>query len=101
MSEKITAEDLLNNIVGTLSESSSRQKAGSFFGEESSKSVSSQFNRLFGRQKPVHHILGGGRCRIILFHCMQLALCLQLEVVASTKSPFIYSSHFMLKLCSC
>ena len=64
MSEK--AENLLNNIVETLAESGSKQKAVSFFGEETSETVSSQFKRLFGRQKPVHHILGGGKCRNII-----------------------------------
>ncbi|RDX75001.1 Reticulon-like protein B8, partial [Mucuna pruriens] len=55
MSEKITAENLLNTLVETLAE---KQKSVSFFEEEKSSSVSSQFNRLFGRQKPVHHLLG-------------------------------------------
>lgn len=70
MPEKITPEDLLNNIVGTFAESSSKQKSVPLFGEETSKSVTSQLNRLFGRQKPVHHILGGGKCRIIMFQYM-------------------------------
>lgn len=65
MSEK--AENLLNNLVETLAESTTKQKSASFFGEEKSKSVSSQFNRLFGRQKPVHHLLGGGKCRNIFY----------------------------------
>ncbi|PON35531.1 Reticulon [Parasponia andersonii] len=64
MSEK--AENLLNNLVETLAESGSKQKAVSFFGEETSEKVSSQFNRLFGRQKPVHHILGGGKSADVL-----------------------------------
>ncbi|CAN6571289.1 unnamed protein product [Malus baccata var. baccata] len=66
MPEKITAEDLLNNIVGTLADK--KQKSGSFFGEETSSSVTAQFNfnRLFGRQKPVHHILGGGKSADVL-----------------------------------
>lgn len=61
MPEKITAEGILDSIVETLSESCSKQKSGSFFGEEKSESVTSHFSRLFGRQKPVHHILGGGK----------------------------------------
>ena len=63
MSEKITAEKLLNTLVETLTE---KQKSGSFFEEDKSSSVSYQFNRLFGRQKPVHHILGGGKCMVVL-----------------------------------
>ncbi|EXB53680.1 Reticulon-like protein [Morus notabilis] len=64
MSEK--AENLLNNLVETLAESTTKQKSVSFFGEEKSESVSSQFNRLFGRQKPVHHLLGGGKSADLL-----------------------------------
>ncbi|KHN38355.1 Reticulon-like protein B8 [Glycine soja] len=63
MSEKITAENLLNTLVETLTE---KQKSGSFFEEDKSSSVSYQFNRLFGRQKPVHHILGGGKSADVL-----------------------------------
>ncbi|WOH00009.1 hypothetical protein DCAR_0519365 [Daucus carota subsp. sativus] len=61
MPEEITSERLLHNVMGTLADGLSRQKSGSFFEEEVSKSVSSQFNKLFGRQKPVHHVLGGGK----------------------------------------
>lgn len=61
MSEK--AENLLNNFVETLADNVTKQKSGSFFGEDNSESVvSMQMNKLFGRQKPVHHILGGGKC---------------------------------------
>ncbi|KAI4308142.1 hypothetical protein L6164_031246 [Bauhinia variegata] len=58
MSDKITAENFLNSLVDTITEN---KKSVSFFEEEKSNSVSSQFNRLFGRQKPVHHLLGGGK----------------------------------------
>ncbi|KAJ7960619.1 Reticulon-like protein [Quillaja saponaria] len=60
MPEKITAENLFNNLVETISE----QKSG--FEEEISNSATSKFNRLFGRQKPVHHLLGGGKSADIL-----------------------------------
>ncbi|XAR52820.1 hypothetical protein NMG60_11021105 [Bertholletia excelsa] len=66
MSEGITAENLLNNIVETLSDRVSKQKASSFFEEDKSSSVSAQFNRLFGRQKPVHNLLGGGQSADVL-----------------------------------
>lgn len=62
MSEKITAEKLLNTFVETLGE---KQKFASFFEEEKSTSINFQFNRLFGRQKPVYNILGGGKCMTI------------------------------------
>lgn len=63
MSEKIAAESFLNNLVETLADSVAKQKSVSFFEEEG---VSSRFNRLFGRQKPVHHILGGGKSADVL-----------------------------------
>ena len=67
MPEKTTAENILDNIVETLADNVSKQKSVSFFGEEKSNPVTSQLNRLFGRQKPLHNLLGGGKCRIILF----------------------------------
>ncbi|KAK6157918.1 hypothetical protein DH2020_012166 [Rehmannia glutinosa] len=67
MPEGITAEGLVNNIMETLSDSVSKHKKVSFFEEEKSNTVSSQFNRLFGREKPVHHLLGGGKLpRLVL-----------------------------------
>lgn len=63
MPEGITPEGLLNNIMESISDGVSKHKSGSFFEEEKSSSVSAQFNRLFGRQKPVHHCLGGGKRR--------------------------------------
>ncbi|KAA3479957.1 reticulon-like protein B8 [Gossypium australe] len=65
MPEKIT-EDLLNNLVETIADSVSKQKSVSFFEEEKSNSVVSGFKRLFGRQRPVHHILGGGKSADVL-----------------------------------
>lgn len=66
MPEGITPENLINNIMDTLSDKHQKQSSGSFFTEEKSHSVSDQFNKLFGRQKPIHHILGGGKCRVNL-----------------------------------
>lgn len=60
MPEHITAENLLCNIVDTLAESVPKQKPMTFFEEQ--RSMSSQMNRLFGRQKPLHKPLGGGKC---------------------------------------
>lgn len=76
MPEKITAEALLNNIVESIADGLSKQKSGSFFEEEKSSLVNAQLNRLFGRQKPVHHILGGGRCRPPIYLCFPLSLLL-------------------------
>lgn len=74
MPEKITAENILDNLVETISDSVSKQKSVSFFEEGASSSVTARFNRLFGRQKPVHHLLGGGKCRTIIFLSLQLLL---------------------------
>ncbi|WCJ25071.1 Reticulon family protein [Euphorbia peplus] len=64
MADKFTAEKILNNLVETLGDNLPRKKSVSFFEETSS--VTSQFNRLFGRQKPLHHLLGGGKSADVL-----------------------------------
>lgn len=66
MPEGITAEDLLNNLKDTFADHVPKQKAHLFFQEERSNSVTDQMNRLFGRQKPVHNILGGGKSADVL-----------------------------------
>ncbi|XP_057433856.1 reticulon-like protein B8 [Lotus japonicus] len=63
MSEKITAANLLYNLVDTFAE---KGKVESFFENENSNSASSQVNKLFQRQKTVHHLLGGGKSADIL-----------------------------------
>ena len=54
------AENILNNIVDSISETLHKQKSGKF-SEEQSK-VSDQVNKLFGRQNSVHSLFGGGKC---------------------------------------
>ncbi|KAL0362135.1 UNVERIFIED_CONTAM: Reticulon-like protein B8 [Sesamum calycinum] len=66
MPEGTKAEDLVNNLMETFSDSDSKHKNVSFFEEEKSDFVTSHINRLFGRQKPVHHILGGGKSADVL-----------------------------------
>ncbi|KAK6915923.1 Reticulon [Dillenia turbinata] len=61
MPEGRTAEYLLNGIMESIADNVPKKKSVSFFEEEKSNSVSSKLNRLFGRQKPVHHLLGGGK----------------------------------------
>lgn len=73
MPEGITAESLMHNIMETISDSASKHKSESSFEEENLKSMNSQFSRLFGRQKPVHHILGGGK-RMIALHLLPIFL---------------------------
>ncbi|XP_057792841.1 reticulon-like protein B8 [Salvia miltiorrhiza] len=66
MPEGITAEALMSNIRETFSDSVSKNKNVSFFEEEKSSSVTYQFNKLFGRDKPIHHLLGGGKSADVL-----------------------------------
>lgn len=66
MPEGITAEDLLNSLKDTFADHAPKQKASLFFEEEGSNSVSAQMNRLFGREKPVHRVLGGGKSADVL-----------------------------------
>ncbi|KAM7492150.1 hypothetical protein LguiA_035071 [Lonicera macranthoides] len=66
MPEGIKAENLFNNIMETLGDSTPKKKSVSFFEQEKLDSVASQFDRLFGRQNPVHHILGGGKSADVL-----------------------------------
>ncbi|KAL4569998.1 hypothetical protein LXL04_025647 [Taraxacum kok-saghyz] len=66
MPEGITSENLINNIMDTLSDKLQKQNSGSYFVEERSHNVSTQFNKLFGRQKPIHNILGGGKSADVL-----------------------------------
>eukprot|EP00268_Persea_americana_P021032 TRINITY_DN21044_c0_g2_i1.p1 TRINITY_DN21044_c0_g2~~TRINITY_DN21044_c0_g2_i1.p1 ORF type:complete len:248 (-),score=45.32 TRINITY_DN21044_c0_g2_i1:318-1061(-) len=59
-----TAEELVTNIVETLTDGARKKKSVSFFEED--KSVSAKMNKLFGRQKPVHKLLGGGKSADVL-----------------------------------
>ncbi|KAK9266480.1 hypothetical protein L1049_024243 [Liquidambar formosana] len=65
MPEGKTTEKILNSLA-EFADSVSKQKSVSFFEEEKSKSVTDQFNRLFGRQKPVYNLLGGGKSADVL-----------------------------------
>ncbi|ERM99266.1 hypothetical protein AMTRI_Chr02g254110 [Amborella trichopoda] len=64
MPENSGVENLLNNVLETVGESIAKKKTVPFAEEESS--ISSQFNRLFGREKPVHKVLGGGKSADVL-----------------------------------
>lgn len=67
MPEGIKPEDLIHNIMDSLTDNKHhKQNSDSFSFEEKSRSVSSQLNKLFGREKPVHHILGGGKSADVL-----------------------------------
>ncbi|XP_030462948.1 reticulon-like protein B8 isoform X1 [Syzygium oleosum] len=66
MPEKITAENLVSEIMETIAENVPKQKSVSFLEGDKSDTVTSQFNRLFGRQKPLHRLFGGGKSADVL-----------------------------------
>lgn len=55
-------ENLLGDILESLTEVAHKQDTATLIQEQISDSVNKQFNRLFGRQKSIHHLLGGGKC---------------------------------------
>lgn len=61
MPEKNIVEDVIGDLVDNFTETVQKNKHASFFDQDDT--VTSRFNRLFGRQKPIHHILGGGKCK--------------------------------------
>lgn len=65
MHERKTSENILNSLA-ELAENASRHKSVSFFEEERSSSVTAHLDRLFGRQKPVYNVLGGGKSADVL-----------------------------------
>lgn len=91
MTEGSKSENLLNSLLESFGDTVPKQKSVSFFEEEKSNSVASQFNRLFGRQKPVYHLLGGGKCKILYL----LAL-FSLTIYLATSEVLL-----LLRLCSC
>ncbi|KAH0904991.1 hypothetical protein HID58_044494 [Brassica napus] len=64
MHEKNIVEDVINDFVDNFTETVQKKKNVSFF--EQDDTVSSRFNRMFGREKPIHHVLGGGKSADVL-----------------------------------
>ncbi|XP_057796741.1 reticulon-like protein B8 isoform X2 [Salvia miltiorrhiza] len=60
------SEGLVHNIMDAISDNVSKHKKVSFSEDDDSSSVSCQVKKLFGREKPVHHILGGGKSADVL-----------------------------------
>ena len=52
MPEKNIVEEAIGDLVDNFTEAVQKNKHDT---------VASRFNRLFGREKPIHHVLGGGR----------------------------------------
>ncbi|KAJ1690022.1 hypothetical protein LUZ63_014177 [Rhynchospora breviuscula] len=61
-------ENIINALIDTLSDKVPRQNSFKLFEEKnsSSNSVSAQMNKVFGRQKTIHQILGGGKSADVL-----------------------------------
>ncbi|XP_010904667.1 reticulon-like protein B8 [Elaeis guineensis] len=57
-------ENVLNSIVESIADNVSKQKSVRF--SEQQNAVTTQMNKLFGRQKSVHNILGGGKSADVL-----------------------------------
>ncbi|CAM8944260.1 unnamed protein product [Rhodiola kirilowii] len=66
MREGRQSEKIISSLIELADNVSSKKRSVSFFEEESSHSMYAQFNRLFGRQNPIHHILGGGKSADVL-----------------------------------
>ncbi|CAI0461149.1 unnamed protein product [Linum tenue] len=99
MPDKITAEDILTNLVETFGENIPKHKSGSFFEEERDKATA-QFNKLFGRQKPIHHVLGGGKSAdVLLWRNKKISA----SVLGSATAMWVLfewlNYHFLTLLC--
>ncbi|KAJ0263721.1 Reticulon-like protein B8 [Hirschfeldia incana] len=66
MPEKNIVEDAIGDLVDNFTEAVQKNKHASSFFEQHQDTVASRFNRLFGREKPIHHVLGGGRSADVL-----------------------------------
>ncbi|XP_047335057.1 reticulon-like protein B8 [Impatiens glandulifera] len=66
MPERITAEGIMENIMEKFADNVPKHKSVSFFDEDKSSSVSTHLNKLFGRQKSMHKIFGGGKSADVL-----------------------------------
>ncbi|CAN8270059.1 unnamed protein product [Cochlearia groenlandica] len=64
MPEKNIVEDVIGDLVDNFTETVQKNKHSSFFEQEDT--VTSRFNRLFDRQKSIHHVLGGGKSADVL-----------------------------------
>lgn len=105
MPEEITPENLLQNVMETLSDGISRQNSGSSLRKETPNSVTFKFNKLFDRQKPVHHILGGGKCKFYIFlmcgynsQVMEVQLFLLDKYFTVVKNYICYTFYIMICL---
>lgn len=100
MPEGSKSENLLNSLLESFGDTVPKQKSVSFFEEEKSNSAASQFNRLFGRQKPVYHLLGGGKSAdVLLWRNKKISA----SVLSSATAVWVLfqwlNYHFLTLLC--
>ncbi|CAN1759281.1 Reticulon-like protein B8 [Linum perenne] len=98
MHEKSTAEDILTNLVENFADNIPKQKPGSFFEEDNRTAF--QFNKLFGREKPIHNILGGGKSAdVLLWRNKKISA----SVLASATAVWVLfewlNYHFLTLVC--
>jgi long-subunit acyl-CoA synthetase (AMP-forming) len=55
---KQKSDNIMSNIMDTISDKLPKQKSGHF----DQASVSDKVNKMFGRQRSLHGVLGGGKC---------------------------------------
>ncbi|KAG1368432.1 Reticulon-like protein B8 [Cocos nucifera] len=77
-------ENIFNSIVESIADSVPKQKSVRF--SEGQNAVTTQMNKLFGRQKSVHNILGGGKCEPFLH---QDFLLLDISFAQNDKFRFV------------
>eukprot|EP00252_Welwitschia_mirabilis_P006682 TRINITY_DN17578_c0_g1_i2.p1 TRINITY_DN17578_c0_g1~~TRINITY_DN17578_c0_g1_i2.p1 ORF type:complete len:265 (+),score=23.43 TRINITY_DN17578_c0_g1_i2:32-826(+) len=66
-SGRVTAENLLSNFMETFADSVPKVSSHTIFdGNEDKHSIRTSLRRMFGREKPVHHLLGGGKSADVL-----------------------------------
>ncbi|XP_057864545.1 reticulon-like protein B8 [Cryptomeria japonica] len=65
-SRRVSAENLLDNFMETFAHNVPKKSSEPVFESTEKSTVSDSFNRLFGREKPVHHLLGGGKSADVL-----------------------------------
>ncbi|XP_023641546.1 reticulon-like protein B8 isoform X1 [Capsella rubella] len=98
MPEKNIVEDVIDDLVDNFTERVQKNKHVSFFEQEDS--VSSRFNRLFGRQQPIHRVLGGGKSAdVLLWRNKKISASVLMGATAIWVLFEWINFHFLSLLC--